>query len=230
MDKEKNILKFLKKFNLNIDYIEIYTQAFTHRSFNPKTEINNERLEFLGDAVLELIVTDYLYKTFPLFNEGKLSQIRSLIVSAKFLSSFAQSLGIDKILLLGKGEETNGGRRKISILSDTMESLIGAIYICDGLDKTKEFCKSYIEISVKDLIDSEELKNPKTRIQEISQKLYGVLPVYQVIKEEKINGEQYYVMYLKVQDLDFGPVRTNSKRDAEQILAKMALEFFNGII
>ncbi len=229
MEHKKNILQFIKKYNFDITKIDLYILAFSHRSFNPKTQNNNERLEFLGDAILEFIVTDYLYKNFPDFNEGKLSQIRSIVVSAKYLSLFAQELNIDKILLLGKGEEINGGRRKISILSDTMESLIGAIYIGEGIEKTKELCLPFIEKTVLSLLNSNELKNPKTKIQEISQKLFGVLPLYQVIKEEKVNGESYYVMYLKVKDLDFGPVRANSKRDAEQILAKLALEFFNGL-
>lgn len=230
MNDEKKIIQFLEKYKLNIENKEIYLQALTHRSYNPKTEVNNERLEFLGDAVLEFIVTDFLYRNFPEFNEGKLSQIRSLIVSAKYLSNFAIEIGLDKILLLGKGEEINGGRRKTSILSDTMESLIGAIYLSEGLNKTKNFCKDYIKKNISLLIDSDELKNPKTKVQEISQKLYGILPEYNVLQSEKINGEQYYVMNLKIEDLNFGPVRTNSKRDAEQMLAKMALDFFDGII
>ncbi|MEJ5272595.1 MAG: ribonuclease III [Spirochaetota bacterium] len=226
MDFDKKILQFLKKHILNIEKVDIYTKALIHRSFSHKTDLNNERLEFLGDAVLEFIVTDYLYRNFNDFDEGKLSQIRSIIVSAKYLSNFAQELEIDKILVLGKGEEINGGRRKKSILSDAMESLIGAIYICDGLEKAKEFCMNFIEKNIESLIDSEELKNPKSKVQEISQKLYGSLPVYEVIKEEKKNGEIYYIMNLKIKDLSFGPVRMNSKRDAEQALAKMALEHF----
>jgi len=229
MDNEKNILQFIKKYKLDINKLDIYKLALSHRSYNPNTKNNNERLEFLGDAIIEFIVTDYLYNKYPEFDEGKLSQIRSMVVSANYLTSFAQELGIDDILLLGKGEEANGGRRKISILSDAMESLIGAIYICEGIDKTRNFCLPYIEKTTNILIDSDELKNPKTKIQEISQKLFGVLPIYEVIKQEKINGETYYLMYLKIKDLDFGPVRKNSKRDAEQILAKIALEFFNGL-
>lgn len=156
--------------------------------------------------------------------------MRSLIVSAPYLYKFALKLELDSILLLGKGEEINGGRRKISILSDTMESLIGAIYLSEGIEKVKKFCQNYIEENSRQLIDSNQLKNPKTIVQEISQKKFGSLPEYIVAKEEKINGERYYLMYLKIKDLDFGPVRTNSKRMAEQILAKIALDFFNGII
>ncbi|MFN3411728.1 MAG: ribonuclease III [Exilispira sp.] len=230
MTGEEKIVQFLEKNKLNKDNLNIYIQAFTHRSFKPGSEENNERLEFLGDAVLEFIVTEYLYKNFTDFDEGKLSQLRSLIVSAQYLYKFALKLELDSILLLGKGEESNGGRRKISILSDTMESLIGAIYISEGIEKAREFCKNYIKENVKQLIDSNQLKNPKTIVQEISQKKFGSLPEYIVAKEEKIQGERYYVMYLKIEDLDFGPVRTNSKREAEQILAQTALDFFNGIV
>jgi ribonuclease-3 len=124
MDSKVKILRFLKNFNLNNDKIDIYTKALIHRSLTHETDLNNERLEFLGDAVLEFIVTDYLYRNFLEFDEGKLSQLRSIIVSAEYLSNFAQQISLDKILLLGKGEEINGGRRKKSILSDAIESLI----------------------------------------------------------------------------------------------------------
>ncbi len=230
MTSEDKILQFVNRYNFNVDKIDIYKLAFIHRSYNPKALNNNERLEFLGDAILEYIVTTYLYTNYPEYDEGKLSQIRSLVVSAKFLAIFAQQIGIDDILMLSKGEETNGGRRKISILSDTMESLIGAIYLCEGLDRTKEFCLTYIENSVKNLINSKELKDPKTKIQELSQKKFGVLPIYELVKEEKVNNEIYYVMYLKIKDLDFGPVRSNSKKEAKEMLAKMALQFFDGLI
>ncbi len=229
MDSKVKILRFLKNFNLNNDKIDIYTKALIHRSLTHETDLNNERLEFLGDAVLEFIVTDYLYRNFLEFDEGKLSQLRSIIVSAEYLSNFAQQISLDKILLLGKGEEINGGRRKKSILSDAMESLIGAIYIAEGIEKTRDFCKEFIEKNIEILLNSEELKNPKSKIQEISQKLYGILPVYDVVKEEKVNGEIYYIMYLRIKDIDFGPIRANSKRDAEQILARMALTFFEGL-
>jgi len=229
MDSKVKILRFLKTFNLNNDKIDIYTKALIHRSLTHETDLNNERLEFLGDAVLEFIVTDYLYRNFLEFDEGKLSQLRSIIVSADYLSNFAQQIGLDKIILLGKGEEINGGRRKKSILSDAMESLIGAIYIAEGIEKTRDFCKEFIEKNIEILLNSEELKNPKSKIQEISQKLYGILPVYDVVKEEKVNGEIYYIMYLRIKDIDFGPIRANSKRDAEQILARMALTFFEGL-
>jgi len=229
MDSKEKIIRFLKSYNLNPEKLDIYTKALIHRSLSHETDLNNERLEFLGDAVLEFIVTDYLYKNFLELDEGKLSQIRSIIVSADYLSNFALQIGLDKILLLGKGEEINGGRRKKSILSDAMESLIGAIYIAEGIEKTRDFCKEFIEKNVEILSGLEELKNPKSKIQELAQKHYNVLPIYDVVKEEKKNGEIYYVMYLRIKDLYFGPVRSNSKRDAEQLLARMALLFFDSL-
>jgi ribonuclease-3 len=229
MEKYKKIDDFIKKHNLKSEDRKLYIQAFTHRSFDCKTAGNNERLEFLGDAVLELIITDYLFKSYPDSKEGFLSQLRGFLVSAKNLSDFALNLKLDDIILLGKGEENNGGRRKASILSDTAEAIIGAVYISQGFEKTREFCLEYFANQIDKLIHSTQLKNPKTRLQEFSQAKYGVLPDYQVLKQETIDGERYYIMYLRVETLDFGPVRKNSKKEAEEELATIALNFFEGL-
>lgn len=219
------LTEFLKKFNLNNGFIEDYKNAFIHKSYLQvdKNAKKNERLEFLGDAVLELIITDYLFKNFNI-PEGKLSQIRAKVVSEEPLFKIAKDIGIDRLVYLGKGEELNGGRNKPSILSDTFEALIGDIYLIEGFEKAYNFAISLLKPLIEKVYVERNFLNPKTLLQEITQKRYKQLPEYLVIDEKEIDGQKYYTMKVIVGDLVFGPVTSYSKKKAEFELADIALK------
>lgn len=223
--KDIKLKKFLKKFNLNANLVQEYRKSFIHRSFLQvdKEATKNERLEFLGDAVLELIITDYLFKNYEI-QEGKLSQIRARVVSEEPLYNIAKKIGIDKLIYLGKGEELNGGRNKPSILSDTFEALIGNIYLLEGFDKAYSFTINLLKPLVEDVFNNRNFLNAKTLLQEITQKKYKQLPEYLVVKEEEIDGQKYYTMKVVVGDNVFGPVTSYSKKKAEFELANIALQ------
>ena len=228
MHNKENITlkKFLEKFNLKTEYIDDYKISFVHSSYlqvDKKTE-KNERLEFLGDAVLELIVTDYLYKKYDL-PEGKLSQIRAKVVSEQSLYQIAVNIGLGELLYLGKGEELNGGRTKPSILSDSLEALIGNIYLKEGFEKAYNFIIPFLIKPINDVLKKKDFSTPKTKLQELSQKYFKQLPLYNLIKETEENGQKYYTMEVIAGGEKFGPVTSYSKKLAETELAELALKY-----
>ncbi|MCX8059274.1 MAG: ribonuclease III [Spirochaetes bacterium] len=222
--KDIKIKNLLKKFNLNCEIFEKYKEAFIHRSYLQidKNVIHNERLEFLGDAVLELIITDYLYDNFNL-SENILTLIRSKIVCENSLSLVSKKLKLGDIIYLGKGEELNGGRNKSSILADTFEALIGAIYKFESYEKAKEFVLKNLENNINKVVKEKSFLHAKTHLQEISQHLYKKLPQYIILEEKKNNSSYRYKILLKVGEMEVGPVISDSKRKAENELAIMAI-------
>lgn len=179
-----------------IELDEYMLEALTHKSFahESKSELgNNERLEFLGDSVLQLIVTEILYKKYPNLNEGKLSKLRSHLVNEDTLSKIAQTIDLTNLILLGRGELKENGQEKPSILANAYEAMIGAIYLAQGLEatiqKVNEHYKLLEKVQGRDFFALDSIQNfdPKSRLQEISQRLYGRLPEYKV--EELKTGE-----------------------------------------
>ncbi|MBI4733702.1 MAG: ribonuclease III [Rubrobacteridae bacterium] len=160
-------------------------RALTHRSYSFEQNVSetNEKLEFLGDSVLSLVVTEYIYHKFPALNEGDLAKLRANIVNANVLAEIAMKLTIGDCLLMGKGAEQTGGRTRVSILGDALEAIIGAIYLDSGIAAAKTF----ILDNFKDLIDEREslgeFGDPKTRLQEIVMAKHGNIPKYKTVEE-----------------------------------------------
>jgi ribonuclease-3 len=187
---------------------------------------HNERLEFLGDSVLGLIISDDLYKTFPGEAEGILSQKRSLIVEASSCAAFVHKLKLDPYICLGKGESENKGRGRETILADLFEAIIGAIYVDAGFEKTQEFFWKKFKSDINDLI-SKPAQNWKAKLQDYSQKKYQTPPVYKVVLEE---GPDHYkifhvLVFLNEKEAGFG--KGGSKKEAEQAAAQDALGRMN---
>lgn len=209
---------------------DLLTLALTHRSFvneNKDLEINhNERLEFLGDAVLELIVSNYLFHLQPDLKEGELSAIRSKLVDASSCCYYIKTLGIGDFLLLGKGEQRNTGRGRDTIYSDLFEAILGAVYLDQGFDKAEEFFLSNFQSFVLEEV-SNPSKNYKALLQDVVQKNYQKQPEYQVINEEGPDHEKTFHVKVHLLDKELGNGRGNSKKEAEQMAAKDALEKFH---
>jgi ribonuclease III len=163
----------------------LLAEALTHPSLayeSQRPHFDNQRLEFLGDAVLQLAVTEALFKLFPDATEGHLTKLRSRVVSRKALARFATAISLGEYVLLGKGEESTGGRRRISTLADAFESLIGAVYMDTGLESAKELILRLFATEIKGMVDSPDERNPKGELQESLQAIHPVAPVYRIVK------------------------------------------------
>ncbi|MCL4246158.1 MAG: ribonuclease III [Candidatus Dadabacteria bacterium] len=201
----------------------ILKTALTHSSFANETSVeSNERLEFLGDAVLGFIVARVLYDLFPEAAEGKLSKMRSAIVSRMNFAHFAKELKIDKQILLGKGEEITGGRKRQSNLAGAFEAVIGAVYIDGG------YRKVYTIVSrlLKDCLNGKEeiFKDYKTRLQEIAQRQFKKVPKYKVVLEEGPPHDKCFHVEVKLGRRAIGKGVGSNKKQAEQAAAKEGLE------
>ncbi len=209
---------------------DLFDQALTHRSWvneNKNIRNTNERLEFLGDAVLEFVVSDYLYKNFEDKEEGYLTALRANLVNTQNLASVAQSLEVGKFLFLSKGEDEGGGRENQSLLADTVEAIIGVIYLELGLKKATEFINENILKDVNDKLKS-PLKDPKSLLQEKVQAQGNGTPKYKVVKEIGPDHAKKFVVEVYVANKSIAEGIGKSKSIAEQEAAKVALGHISG--
>jgi ribonuclease-3 len=203
---------------------ELLDTALTHRSFSAtRNARNNEKLEFLGDAVLELAVSDLLMKHSPQHHEGELSKLRASLVNARILAEKASALGLGESLKLGKGEEKSGGRSKESILAAGFEALIGAIYLDRGFVTARRILARQFSADIRSRSPS-AVEDCKTRLQEITQKLFKATPTYTLVMETGPDHAKHFVSQISVGTRTFGRGEGRSKKSAEQAAAMEALE------
>ena len=200
-------------------------QALCHRSYAneiglPSIE-SNERLEFLGDSVVELAVTHLLFEDFPDYPEGELTKLRSPLVRGKALADVSRHVGLDKYILLGKGEEMTGGRQKQSILADTYEAVVGALYLDGGFDVARGFVISCLEDMIREIVKWGP-GDFKSELQEIATKRVGSGPRYRIRDEGPDHFKTFHAT-VEVGDKKFGPVAGTSKKESEQGAARLAL-------
>lgn len=199
--------------------------AFVHRSFvneNRTIGKHNERLEFLGDSVLGLIVAEFLYLNFPEIPEGDLSYLRSRLVEAGSCRVYVQKLGIDHFLLLGKGERMSGARGKESILADFFEALFGAIFLDGGLEAAKKFLFSNFLPEIQEILKG-PVSNWKAMLQDFCQKTYKTTPIYKVMEEIGPDHSKQFRISVHVQGEQVGEGMGSSKKEAQQAAASNAL-------
>ena len=204
---------------------DLFNQALTHRSWlneHPGERTSNERLEFLGDAVLEFVVSDEIYKLFPGNEEGYLTTLRSKIVNTTNLAEIATSLDLGEKIFLSKGEDEGGGRNNLSLLADSLEALIGAMFLDQGIDITREFIKSHILSDISSKIQ-QPLKDAKSRLQEYIQAKGIPLPRYRVFKETGPDHSKEFLIRLIINNKVYSSGRGKTKSQAEQSAAKKAL-------
>jgi len=207
---------------------ELLKQAFTHRSYiNENKNLNlahNERLEFLGDAVLELIVTDFLFKKFPEKTEGELTAFRAALVNAQALSQVATILDVNDLLLLSKGETRDTGRARQYILANTMEAIIGAIYLDQGYGSAQTFVVTYVTPLLDEVIDTGTWIDAKSLFQEKAQESVGITPTYQLVKETGPDHDKHFTIGVFLNNEKIAQGEGNSKQEAEQVAARAALD------
>lgn len=206
---------------------DILLQALTHRSYlneNPDWQLDhNERLEFLGDAVLELIVTDHLYRTYKL-PEGEMTNLRSAVVRGEMLSSIAREMGLEEYLLLSHGESKDTGKARSYILANAVEAVIGAIYEDQGYEATKKVVDLFITSKLPEVVEKGLHIDTKSKFQELAQDHYRITPVYKVLKESGLDHAKEFVVGVYLNDRNMGEGRGSSKQEAQQQAATQALE------
>ena len=201
--------------------------ALTHRSAVNEPRFgneSNERLEYLGDAVLELITSEYLFHRFPREPEGKLTAYRSALVKTDTLAQLAKELGLDRLLKLSRGEAKSGGRENPSLLADTTEAVIGALYLDQGLKTTREFLKKHLFTKLPAILKEKAYLDPKSHLQELVQAQKLPTPKYRVIKASGPDHKKTFTVAVMVDDQVVGEGTGQSKRQAQQQAARLAIE------
>jgi ribonuclease-3 len=200
--------------------------ALTHKSYANENKLSehNERMEFLGDAVLNLIVSEYLMRTCPDSTEGDLSRLRAAVVSEPSLAAVAREIGLGEYLLLGRGEDQTGGRDKDSLLSDCIEALIAAVYLDGGKDRATAFILQFFAGLIKRTCATGGTFDYKTELQELCQERLKLLPEYRVVSESGPDHKKQFEVELTIKGRLYGRGTGRSKKEAEQKAAKEALE------
>ena len=205
---------------------KLLIEALTHKSY--KQPYDNERLEFLGDAVLDLIVGEYLFKKFAKSDEGNLSKIRASLVNESGFDKLARFLNLGDYILLSNAEENNGGREKSSLLSNAFEAVMGAIYLEAGLKIVDTIAIKLIEQNHKDISLSSLFSDFKTLLQELTQARYGITPEYKVIASRGPDHQKEFEIAVIIKDKEYARAIGKSKKIAQQESAKMAIDILNG--
>ena len=202
--------------------IELITEALTHKS--SKHGKNNERLEFLGDAVLDLIVGEYLFDKFPNVDEGDLSKLRASLVNEKGFEKLAKSINLGEYLFLSQAEENNKGREKASILSNAFEALIGEIYLESGLKVAQKISLTLLHEAYPKIDLASIFRDHKTTLQELTQALIGETPKYVLIGSSGPDHLKEFEIMVKIADKDVAKAKGKSKKEAQQEAAKLAIK------
>ena len=224
----EDFLKFEKKLSISFNNKDLLTQAFCHRSYineHPDFQIShNERLEFLGDAVIELVVSRNLFNAYPEKSEGLLTSWRAALVNSKMLSNVAQELDFDKFLLLSKGERKETGKARQEILANTFEALIGALYLDRGYKICQDFLEKYLIVKLPPILESEGFIDAKSRFQEMAQEKERITPNYKVLKEWGPDHAKKFVSGVFLGDKLIAEGQGMSKQEAEEAAAEAGLK------
>lgn len=224
----RNIVNFEKKIQYRFNNKENLILALTHSSYaneyRSEKLVSNERLEFLGDSVLSVVISENIYNNYSHLTEGEMTKFRANVVCEISLENCANNLNIGQFLLLGKGEENTGGRKRTSILSDAVEALIGAIYIDGGFDNAKIFVLTQMKKIIDDSIKGEIFMDYKTQLQEIIQKSNEQRISYEIIGEEGPDHSKIFISQVKLDNKVIGVGEGRTKKEAEQMAAKTSLK------
>jgi ribonuclease-3 len=216
-----------KKLGLSFINLDLLEEAFTHRSYlneHKSAKAHNERLEFLGDAVLELSSTRFLYDAYPAKPEGDLTAYRAALVNTVSIGGVAESLGINDMLLLSKGERRDAGRARQVILANAFEALLGALYLDQGYDAADEFLKKHLYPKLSSIIEKKSYQDAKSRFQEAAQDKRGSTPTYKTIREDGPDHDREFTVGVYVGSEEIARGVGKSKQEAEQAAAQAGLD------
>jgi ribonuclease III len=231
--EKKDLEKFSQILGIDFANYSYLKNALVHRSYlNENKQIidNNERLEFLGDAVLELIITQYLYKEYPQRPEGELTSFRAAIVRTESLAETANELEIGNYIFISKGEEMTGGRTKPYILANTYEAILGAIYLDQGFEKAEKFVHRTLTHKIPNIVKNRLDIDSKSKLQELSQEILSITPAYELLEESGPDHDKSFIMQVVLGTVKFGSGQGKSKQEAEERVANFALENWDTIL
>jgi ribonuclease-3 len=217
-----------KTIGIKFKSVDLLLESLTHRSYlneNPKAGVtHNERLEYLGDAVLELIVSEELYEKFPKEPEGQLTVLRAALVNYQILAKVAEAVGLQDFIMMSRGERKDTGRAREVILANAIEAVIGAVYLDQGLEKTRAFVKKFVMENLAEVLKTKSYKDAKSELQEIVQEKFRVTPTYRVLGEEGPAHKRVFTMGVYFGEKMIAEGEGQSKQDAEIEAAKNALK------
>lgn len=223
--------QFEKRVGFVFNDTSLIATAFTHRSYvnenRATTKEHNERLEFLGDAVLELASTDFLYKKFPERPEGELTAFRAALVNTQSISETATELGMNEFLLLSKGEAKDTGRARQYILANTFEAFIGALYLDQGYEAAEKFIATFLLHKIDNIVAKRLWQDAKSFFQEKVQEVYSVTPTYDLVREAGPDHDKKFIAAAYINDEAVAQGEGRSKQEAEQEAARKAIEVKN---
>ncbi len=226
VDRKELLQRFAEKYGFETIDLELLNCALTHRSFvyeQRSFEINdNERLEFLGDAVISTVVAEYLYKNFETASEGELSKLRARLVSRVMLGHRGEEMQLGDLLRLGKGEEQSGGRKRRSTIGSALEAVVGAVYLSLGLEKAQDFILRYIIVPSVPVLIRGDYYDYKSRVQEMVQKMHKAIPEYRLVQEEGPEHKKTFTIEVWIDNELYGSGKGHRKKDAENRAAKEA--------
>ncbi len=218
---------YAQKLGINFSDPLLLTRALTHRSYlneHPESLEDNERLEFLGDAVLDFLVGAWLYNRFPEMPEGNLTRLRSALVRTENLAQFAVSIDLGEAILLGHGERQGGGHDRPALLCATFEALIGAIYIDQGIDKVKKFIEPMLEVAAQNILQANRDKDPKSTLQEWAQSQGMGTPYYKTVSSYGPDHAKNFIVEVHIGTSVYGSGNGHSKQAAAKLAAEQALK------
>lgn len=224
-ERRRELMLFQRHATIRFRELERLEQAFTHRSWANESGSplgNNERLEFLGDSVLGLVVAEYLHEELTDQPEGELARIKSFVVSEASLSEIARRLRVDNYILIGRGEEYSGGRSKKAILADALEAIIGAYYLDSGFPAAKRFVERLLVPEIDKVLEDRHVKDYKTLLQEHVQKRMKTYPHYHVVQKTGPDHDRTFLIEVKIGSRSYGQGRGKNKKEAEQDAARVA--------
>lgn len=226
-ERRRALLTLCGRLGVSFRDLRLLNQALMHRSYVHDADLgrgeSNERMEFLGDAVLGLVVNEHLYSQYARRQEGRLTKIKSLVVSEAVLSRTAEELDLGEFILLSENERTSGGGQRTSIIADAFEAVIGAVYLDSGLRDARRFVWRHILSSIEELLQVEEYRNYKSIVQEYAQRKFGARPRYRVVSAKGPEHERTFFVELRLGGRALGRGEGKNKKEAEQMAARSAL-------
>ena len=228
-ERNQELAALQKTLGYTFNDLKLLNKSLTHKSYvNEKTEAlkHNERFEFLGDSVLDLIMSDYLVSEYEDFREGMLSKIRASVVNESCLAELARRIDLGRYLLLGKGELLSGGREKVSLLANAFEAMAGAVYRDSNLEKASAIFLPLLQPEINKFIENRSSRDYKSELQEYTQNILLCIPTYKVTRERGPDHEKEFEIVVMVKEQVKGNGTGRSKKEAEQSAAKMALEHY----
>lgn len=226
--RKSELKRFCKASGLvmRMPFLELLDQALTHRSYCNELQsdlADNQRLEYLGDSVLGLVINEYLFQSYPGYFEGDLARIKSAVVAESPLARVARTLKLGRLLRLGRGEKGSGGSNRDSNLADALEAVVAAIYIKSGMVLARKFVLQHFDMILKECSDPQDAQDPKTRLQEFCQRVYKQIPFYRIVERTGPDHKQHFKVSVALDAKELGRGEGQSRKKAEQAAAHDAL-------